>query len=384
MVLMPEESKITPWEVKGDIDYERLVKDFGVRKIDDAVLKSLETHGKLHHMLSRGFYFAHRDLDILLKEHEQGKDFFLYTGRAPTGPMHIGHLTPFLCTKWFQDTFKANLYIQIPDEEKFLAKKGVALETADKWMTDNICDIIALGFDPDKTFIFQNREFAQNMYTAACRIAKKITFSTVKSVFGFTNETNIGHIFYPAMQMVPCFFEKERCLIPAAIDQDPYWRVVRDVSESFGFPKPAQIHSQFLPPLTGTAGKMSTSEQQHAVFLNDDAVDVKHKIMKYAFSGGQATIEEHRAKGGNPDIDVSFQWLKILFENDDLELKRIEADYRSGKLLTGELKLILVEKMLAFLEQHQKAKNKAEKQIDKFKYKSKLARKMWQWKDFVQ
>lgn len=379
---MAEESKITPWEVKGEIDYEKLLKEFGTKKIDDSLLKKLESHAKLHPMLRRSFYFAHRDLDLALKEHEQGKGFFLYTGRAPTGPMHIGHLTAFLCTKWFQDAFGANLYIQIPDEEKFLAKRNVSLKDVDQWVVDNICDIIALGFDPEKTFIFQNREFAQNMYTPACRIAKKITFSTMKAVFGFTNETNVGHIFYPAMQMVPCFFEKKRCLIPAAIDQDPYWRVQRDISESFSYPKPAQIHSQFLPPLTGIQGKMSTSEQNNAVFLNDDAAGIKNKIMKCAFSGGQATLAEHRAKGGNPDVDVSFQWLKILFEDDDVALQNIYNNYKSGKLLTGELKMILVEKLTAFLEQHQKAKKKAEKQIDKFKYKSKLAKKMWDWKDF--
>jgi hypothetical protein len=44
---------------------------------------------------------------------------------------------------------------------------------------------------------------------------------------------------------------------------------------------------------------------------------VKKKINKYAFSGGQATIEEHRKLGGNPDIDISFQWLRQFFEPDD-------------------------------------------------------------------
>lgn len=378
---MVEESKVTPWDVSGKIDYERLVKEFGIKKIDSAILKKLESHGKLNSMLKRNFYFAHRDLDIALKEHEQGNNFFLYTGRAPSGPMHIGHLTPFLCTKWFQDTFDVNLYIQIPDEEKFLAKKSVELKTVDEWINDNICDIIALGFNPQKTFIFQNREFAQNLYTPACRIAKKITFSTVRAVFGFTNETNIGHIFYPATQMVPCFFEKNRCLIPAAIDQDPYWRIQRDISQSLGYPKPAQIHSQFLPPLSGVNGKMSTSEQSNAIFLSDDPAEIKNKIMKYAFSGGQSTLAEHRAKGGNTDVDVSFQWLSILFEDDDLELQRIKESYQSGKLLTGELKMILVDKLIKFLDAHQKAKKKAEKQIEQFKYKSKLAKRMWDWKD---
>ncbi len=50
---------------------------------------------------------------------------------------------------------------------------------------------------------------------------------------------------------------------------------------------------------------MSSSEEQTAVFTTDSPEKVKNKINKYAFSGGQATIKEHKEKGGNPDVDVS-------------------------------------------------------------------------------
>ena len=109
---------------------------------------------------------------------------------------------------------------------------------------------------------------------------------------------------------------------------------------------------------------------------NDDEKAVKKKVNKYAFSGGQATVEEHKKKGGNPDIDVSFQWLRILFEPDDKKLKKIEEDYRSGSLLTGELKAILIEKLNKFLEEHRKKKEKVN--IDKYMKTGKLAQKMWE------
>ena len=47
----------------------------------------------------------------------------------------------------------------------------------------------------------------------------------------------------------------------------------------------------------------------------------KKKIMKYAFSGGKETIDEHRKHGGNPDVDISYQWLTF-FEPDDNKLKQ--------------------------------------------------------------
>ena len=90
------------------------------------------------------------------------------------------------------------------------------------------------------------------------------------------------------------------------------------------------------------------------------------KIKKYAFSGGQATVEEHRTKGGNPDIDISYQYLRMFFEPDDKKLKKIEDDYRTGRLLTSELKAILIDKINAFLKNHQKEREKARSKVDAF------------------
>ena len=123
------------------------------------------------------------------------------------------------------------------------------------------------------------------------------------------------------------------------------------------------------PPLTGPQGKMSSSESNKAILTIDSPEEVKKKINKYAFSGGQPTIEEHRAKGGNPDIDVSFQYLKFFFEEDDKKLKQIEDDYRSGKLSTGELKKYTIDKINAFLKEHQKKREKAKSQVEKFMLK---------------
>lgn len=372
--------KVTPWEVEGKIDYDKLIEFFGVNKIDETLLEQFKrfVKGDLHVLLRRGYFFAHRDLDKVLNDLKNGKKFFLYTGRGPSGPMHIGHLVPFIFTKWLQEKFDANVYIELTDDEKFLEpKRKLSLEETRKWAHENILDIIAVGFDPEKTFIFQDTEYIRHMYPLALKIAKKINFSQVKAVFGFKNETNVGLIFFPVLQMVPTFFEDNNCLIPAAIDQDPYWRLQRDIADSLGKSKSSQIHSKFLPPLTGLEGKMSASKPETAVYLTDDEKTVKEKIYKYAFSGGQPTVEEHRKLGGNPDIDVSFQWLRFLFEEDDKKIKKIEEDYRSGRLLTGELKDILIEKLNNFLINHRQRREKAKELVNIFKYEGRLAREMW-------
>ncbi|MCC7552054.1 tryptophan--tRNA ligase [Candidatus Micrarchaeota archaeon] len=373
-------SIVTPWEVKGNIDYNKLITEFGLSKLDNKMIKRIEKHtGEIHYFLKRGIFFAHRDMNFILDEYEKGNKFFLYTGRAPSGHTHLGHLIPWIFTKWLQDKFGVELWFQFPDEEKFLFKQELEYDKVQEMVYENMLDVIALGFDPKKTHFLIDTKHADIMYPEAIKVAKKITFSTVRSAFGFENDQNIGAIFYTAMQAVPAFLpnilEKNKkprpCLIPHAIDQDPHFRVSRDVIPKLGYYKPASIQCRFLPGLAGieSDGKMSSSSGNNAtIFTTDDAKTVKKKINKYAFSGGRETVEEHRKKGGIPEIDVSYQWLTF-FEEDDKKLKKIYEDYKSGALLSGELKAILIDKINEFLKKHQEKREKAKSQLNNFIYK---------------
>lgn len=101
--------------------------------------------------------------------------------------------------------------------------------------------------------------------------------------------------------------ENVPCLIPCAIDQDPYFRLTRDVSTRLKRAKPCLLLSKFFPALQGPNSKMSSSVDSSAIFMSDTPKQVKTKINKYAFSGGQATIEEHRKIGGRCKVDVAYQ-----------------------------------------------------------------------------
>lgn len=188
-----------------------------------------------------------------------------------------------------------------------------------------------------------------------------MTFNQVKGIFGFDESSVIGKIAFPAVQATPCLStsfpdifsgKKIQCLIPCAIDQDPYFRMTRDVCPRIGFAKPALLHSKFFPALQGAQTKMSASDANSTIFCNDTLKQVKSKINKHAFSGGQATIEDHRKLGGNCDVDISFQYLKFFLEDDE-RLEQIQKDYTSGALLTGELKKILIDVVTPVLRDHQ-------------------------------
>jgi len=378
---MKKEVKVTPYEVEGTLDekdYAKLAKEFGLNPLNQPLLDRIKKHTKdLHFMLTRRVFFAHRDLDWLLTEYEKGNKFFLYTGRGVSGKTHIGHLVPWIFAKWLQDKFNCEFWFQFPDDEKFMFKSDLSFEEVQKYTYENMLDVIALGLDPKKTHFLIDTKHASLLYPEAIKVAKKITFSTVKAVFGFTNETNIGSIFYTSMQTVPAFLpsvlakKNIPCLIPLGIDQDPHFRITRDILPKLGFYKPSIIHAKFLSGLKTYGGKMSTSDPDSTIWTTDTPEEVKRKINKHAFSGGQATIDEHRKKGGNPEVDVAYQWLYYFFEPDDQKLKQIHEDYKSGKMLTGELKAYLIEKINAFLKEHQKKRELAKKQIDKFIYAQK-------------
>ena len=368
---MEDEFVVTPWEVKGKVDYSKLIKQFGLQLLTDELLERIKRHTKeLHYLLRRKIFFAHRDLNWLLDEYEKGNKFYLYTGRGPSGHTHLGHIVPWILTKWLQDKFKAKLYFQITDDEKFLFKEKLSLNKVKSFAYENMLDIIALGFDPKRTFIFLDTEYAKTLYKEAIKVAKHITFSTAKAVFGFKNSSNVGQIFFTSMQAVPAILESVKegknvpCLIPLAVDQDPHFRVARDVFPKLGYYKPAILHSKFLPGL-GPEGKMSASEPNTSIFTIDKPEDVERKIMN-AFTGGGTTIKEQKEKGGNPDVCSVYQYYYFLFEKDDKKLKKIHEDCKSGKRICGECKKELAKRIKKFLKEHQEKREKAKEKIEEF------------------
>lgn len=381
---------VDPWTVssKSDagIDYDKLIKRFGSSKIDDELLARFEkiTGKPPHHLLRRGIFFSHRDMHTILTMKEQGKPFYLYTGRGPSSDsLHLGHLIPFIITKWLQEVFDVPLVIQLTDDEKVLWK-DLKIEDAMKLARENAKDILAIGFDMEKTFIFSNLEYmgqCPQMYQNIIRIQKCVTFNQVKGIFGFGDSDVIGKIGFPAAQAAPALSttfpaifgnKKVPVLIPCAIDQDPYFRMTRDVAPRLGFSKPALIHATFFPALQGAKTKMSSSEQNSAIFLTDTPKQIKNKINKYAFSGGRATVEEHRALGGIPDVDVSYQLLKFFLE-DDARLAEIRTAYSKGEMLTGEIKKLAIEVITPIVMEHQQQRKLiTEEVLNKFMTPRKL------------
>jgi tryptophanyl-tRNA synthetase len=362
----PDDFVVTPYEVKGKIDYDRLRELFGTQEVTPEVLARIHhlSGGELHPLLTRGIYYSHRDLLPLLDGYANGRPFFLYSGRGPSGPLHTSHLVPFDLCLWLQRRLGVPMYIQITDDEKFWARSGLTREETAHWGLENLYDILALGFDPKRTHVFFDSRSIAAMYPLAIRVARKITYSNVKAVFGFTPSTNIGLVFYTALQSVPAFWPSWAegrtipCLIPCGIDQDPHFRLTRDIAEGLGYPKPALIHSRMVPGLLGE-GVMSTTGNRadDALFLNDPPKTVEKKL-RSAFTGGRATVEEQRRLGATPEICSIWALWRTRFAESEAKFEEVTRTCRSGELLCGDCKGQLIERVHKFYEEHAAAREK--------------------------
>lgn len=344
---------VTPYAVTGDIDYDRLLDTFGADSITDEQVARFPK--PIHPLVRRRVFYAERDLNAYLNAVNGDDTHSIVTGRGPSGPIHIGHIVPFYFAKHLQEKTGTSVYIPVSDDEKYFVK-GEPIEEISEHTRQNLLDILAVGFDPERTRIIVDTADADVVYPLATVFARDVTRSTVDATYG--KPENVGLSFYPAVQathlLLPQLVEgRHPTLVPIAVDQDPHIRICRDIAAKrrYDVDKPGALLSKFLPSLEGP-GKMSSSDDAPSIRLSDDRETVFDTIHTHAYSGGRSSIEAHRKRGGIPEIDVSYQFLYYFFEGSDERMERLAREYREGSLLSGELKDIAAEKIADFLETH--------------------------------
>lgn len=366
-----EEFKVTPWEVKGHVDYDRLMREFGI-----APMPSLPKQFNDNLLFRRKIVYGQRDFNQILNAVANKKKFAMMTGLMPSGKFHFGHAMVVQQILFYQ-SIGAKLYIAVADVEAYNTRNPDMEELQKTAIEEYLVNYIALGLNPKNCdFYFQSKrsdsgEKSNAYYSLASTAARHVTFNEVEAIYGEVSPGKLSSALLQVADMLhpqlPEFEGTIPVVVPVGSDQDPHIKLARDISQRMKMHKFIQLSSTyhtFLPGLKG--GKMSSSDPTSFVALTDTPEEAESKIKKHAFSGGQATLEEHRKKGGNTDVDVSYQWLKMFFEPDDGKLQKIHDDYSSGKMLTGELKQILIEKIKSFLKDHHKKRESAKKQVSKF------------------
>ena len=363
--------KVTPWEVKGKIDYDKLIKEFGLKP-----LSHLPDEFQKNVLFRREIIFAHRDFKQIVEAVENKKPFVMMTGLMPSGKFHFGHKMVADQIIFYQK-LGAKIYLTVADIEAYNSRNPNMEELRKTAIEEYLTNYVALGLNLKKCdFYFQSQRSkdgkkANAYYSLANMLSRHATFNEFKSIYGEITPGKMASSLLQAADMLHPqlkeFEGKIPVVVPVGADQDPHLRIARDMSKRiklFKFKQLSSTYHKFMPGLKG--GKMSSSDQTSYIALTDTPKEAAKKINKYAFSGGQPTVEEHRRKGGNPDIDIAFQMLKYGLEPDDKKLQKIYNDYKSGKLLSGELKKIVIEKLSSFLIENQKRREKAKKEVKTF------------------
>jgi len=347
-------------------DNEKLVKQFGAKTISS--LKEVPDF----YTFKKGLIYSHRDFDKYFDALKKGKKCAIVSGFNASGTIHLGHKAVFDTNLFFQKKYGVTIFIPISDDESYITGKVKSQEDALKFSIELAKELLAYGFDPKKTYFVIDQIYT-NIYNLAIKLSKRVTLSEIRATYGYENDQNPGMFFYPTVQSAHILlplekFGFEHVLVPIGPDEDSHIRICRDIAGRAGYNSPSILHATFLPGINGE--KMSKSKN-NGIFLKDDSKTIKTKAMK-AFSGGAVTAEEQRKFGGDPDKDIPCFFLSKFFLNDD-ESEKLRKDYRTGKILSGEVKLKFAEELTKFTQDFQaKLKKITSKEIEKCILKNEL------------
>lgn len=301
---------------------EYLTAQFGLGKFNDGDKKKIS--------------WIDANLQDLIEYHRGFEDFdpqsldryYLYTGRGPSqGTLHIGHLLGLKLIKGLSSQFESKIFFMIADDEKIL-KNNIGLEVMKSNVSNTIAQLKSIGFNSSNTtFHVNSTDISPREYALMIKLMSLVTLEQLTKIFG--KKDNIGEYFYVFYQMVPCFLSPDsQCIVVCGIDQDPFFRLARNLAKRLGYKPPIVLFTRNVPGLDGSE-KMSTSiPETNPIFLSDTDEMIKNKIFGIR-KVGAGTLDELFEKGADLN-DSTLIVLARLFEPNKQLLKLIERGYSSG------------------------------------------------------
>lgn len=355
---------IDPWG-SSIIDYEKLTEQFGIRPFSE-VVDDIDNPSKL---MTRGIIFGQRDYKQITNALKNNKEFATMTGMMPSGRMHIGHKMVVDQLKWYQEQ-GSDIYVSIADMEAYAAR-GINKEKARNLaLNEYIVNYIALGLDVTRdNFHLYLQSENDDVKNLAYILGKKVTFSQMRSIYGFNNSANVAHIYTPLLQVADILhpqLEKyggpKPVIVPVGPDQDPHIRLTRDLAskfnEEYGFIEPSATFHRFMTGLTGE--KMSSSKPKSAIYLTDTIKDATKKV-KSAKTGGRESLKEQKELGGHPDQCSIYELLVYHLIDDDKKLEEIRNKCLSGEIVCGNCKQCASELLTDMFEDINSKREEAQK-----------------------
>jgi tryptophanyl-tRNA synthetase len=352
---------LDPWGTTVVEDYNHLYEEFGIQKFKPLLSKIPNPSMYMR----RGIIFGHRDFDRVLETMTQGGDFAVMSGIKPTGDFHLGTLMTARQIIYFQQQ-GAQAFYAIADIEAYEDNRLPFKET-EKLAIGNVADLLALGFDPKKGYIYRQYK-EQRVRDLAIHFGAGVTLATMKAIYG---ERHIGLYLSALVQagdilmpQLKDFGGPKPTVVPVGVDQDAHLRLTRDLANKFRrkfkFVPPSSTCHKILKGLDGSP-KMSKRNPMSYFTLNETPQAIGKKISS-AFTGGRATVDEQKKLGGVPEICPIYEIEMYHFVEDDNDMVETYKCCKCGSLLCGEHKARTKQIVMKFVEDHQR---KREKLVDK-------------------
>jgi len=356
-----EKTRLDPWGITEIQDYERLYREFGIKPFKPLLPEIPEPNM----FMRRGIIFGHRDFERIVEAIKNNGEFAVLSGIKPTGEFHLGTLMTAREIIYFQKQGAKTFYC-VADVEAY-EDNNIPLEKSGKIAVGNIADVLALGLDPKKAYIYrQSKEMRVRDF--ALIFARKVTLATMKAIYG---ERNIGLYVSALIQagdiLLPQhedFGGPKPTVVPVGIDQDPHLRFTRDLAQKFkrkyGFILPSSTYHKLIKGLDGSP-KMSKRNPMSYFTLHEPPEMIAKKISN-AFTGGRPTVKEQRELGGIPEVCSVYAINMFHFMENDEEVIKLYNDCKSGNIICGECKQRTIEIVLRFIRN---LEEKRKKFIDK-------------------
>ena len=353
------------------------VKEFEIKKsikirmekyyVDQATKNGLSSINKVKSYLPlelqplhfrRNVAIAHLDLEPIIEKIAKGQEFVVVSGLNPSSSLTLGHKALFDLLLSLQQ-LGGRVFIPLTNDESLVDGKVDSLAKSRKIAMESILpDIIAMGFDKEKTHIYIDSEYPQ-LYNFAMHLSQFVSFNQLRQVFGDDSLLTPGQIFYRGvvqmaqilLPQLPEFGGPKVTLIPVGIDQHPYILLARDVARKIGMVPPSELVIRFLPSLLGPENKMSASKPNTAIYLDDTSENIRKKI-SHAYTGAVSSLDVYQDLGGIPEICSVFSLLNF-HHSDDKFVNEIKLRYRHGQITMSELKEITANYVCNLVEKHQ-------------------------------
>ena len=293
--------------------------------------------------MRRGLIIAHMGYEEILTMIAKKKKFTVVSGLNPSSQLHLGHKVLFDMLLELQQ-MGGELFIPLSDDESYADGKIEKLEEGAKNAKEKIIPVLQrMGFSSQKTHYLIDTE-QKYLYRFAIEISRYVSMAELSHLFGEEALNNPGQVFYRGCVQLAAILAPQlpinggprHTLIPVGIDQHPYLLLARDVAKKMRMTPPSELVLRFFPSLMNPEKKMSKSNPEGALFLDDTPEIIKRKINK-AFTGAVSSLEDHKQLGGIPEACSVFA-LQQAFNQSDTEIKDLYDRYIKGELMMSELK----------------------------------------------